>query len=49
MSIAEKLMNPAQRLALQEMTQPKLRAILIGLKKHLEINGIDQDLQHAIR
>ena len=49
MSIAEKLMKPALRLALQEMTKPKLRAILIGLKKHFESNGIDQNLQHAIR
>ena len=49
MSIAEKLMKPALRLALQEMTKPKLRAILIGMKKNFEINGIDQNLQHAIR
>lgn len=39
MSIAEKLMKPALRLALQEMTKPKLRAILKGLKKHLKAMG----------
>jgi len=36
MSIAEKLMKPAQRLASQEMTKPRLWAISIGLKKHLK-------------